>query len=43
MLVGNTIDEIASSWHGKVCPFDINTPINSSISGAARLDFIFNL
>lgn len=43
MLVGNTMDNMPTSWHGQTCPFDVNTPILSFTSDTVRLYFILHL
>jgi hypothetical protein len=43
MLVGNSIDDITTSWHGEAISFDVNAPITSCIGSSARLNCILNL
>ena len=43
MLMGHTVDDIATSWHSDAGPFDVSTPIISHTRCTTRLNFILNL
>ena len=43
MLMGHTVDDIATSWQNEACPFGVSAPIISHTRCTTRLNVILNL